>query len=117
MCWLRGKAMRKHEIEREAIAGGRVRGRDVARVSRSRKYITLRHAWPENVDARAWARIMREARELAESVGASEIYDPRGWLIAEVDQTPPCAESMGCLCAFHARGGNAYQPCNASEGK
>lgn len=28
---------------------------------------------------------------------------------------PRCAAEMGCLCAFHARGGSAKKPCNATE--
>lgn len=30
--------------------------------------------------------------------------------------TPPCAASMGCLCAGHARGNPASAPCDTSEG-
>lgn len=29
--------------------------------------------------------------------------------------TPPCAASMGCLCAGHARGNPATAPCDTSE--
>lgn len=29
---------------------------------------------------------------------------------------PPCAASMGCLCAGHARGNPASVPCDTSEG-
>lgn len=28
---------------------------------------------------------------------------------------PPCAVSMGCLCAGHARGNDATEPCDTSE--
>lgn len=31
-------------------------------------------------------------------------------------RVPPCAASMGCLCALHARKPNSPEDCNASEG-
>jgi hypothetical protein len=35
---------------------------------------------------------------------------------SDVEKVPPCAASMGCLCAGHARGDDADAPCNTSEG-
>lgn len=32
-----------------------------------------------------------------------------------IDVTPECAQAMGCLCAFHARGGDYLLPCDATE--
>lgn len=31
------------------------------------------------------------------------------------DKIPPCAASMGCLCAGHARGNAADAPCDTTE--
>jgi hypothetical protein len=31
------------------------------------------------------------------------------------EQIPPCAASMGCLCAGHARGQPADAPCDTAE--
>ena len=30
-------------------------------------------------------------------------------------RVPPCAASMGCLCAAHARGADSTAPCDARE--
>ena len=42
--------MLKAAIQNAAISGLPLDGHDVARVSRSRKWITLRHSWPNNTD-------------------------------------------------------------------
>ena len=34
---------------------------------------------------------------------------------AAFNDLPPCAQSMGCLCAAHARGAAATEACNATE--
>jgi hypothetical protein len=85
--------MTKREIMREAECGGRVRPRDVARVSRSRKYVTLRHVWPEDVDARVWARIERESLRLCQDIAnytghAVELYAAEGHVLAQVQPQP-----------------------------
>ena len=39
-------------------------------------------------------------------------------LLAKMGETkniPPCAASMGCLCAGHAKGNAATEPCDTSE--
>jgi hypothetical protein len=36
------------------------------------------------------------------------------WITMD-DLVPSCVESMGCLCAFHARNGDPARPCNATE--
>lgn len=33
------------------------------------------------------------------------------------DETPPCALAMGCLCACHAAGLDAGEPCDTSEAR
>jgi hypothetical protein len=31
------------------------------------------------------------------------------------EEVPPCAAAMGCLCAGHARGADASEPCDTTE--
>lgn len=60
--------------------------RDVARLSRDRRVITLRHVWPDDTDARVWHAVStvvyRRAREVAaETKRAVTIYAKEGWTI------------------------------------
>ena len=64
--------MRRADVLSAGIGGGRLTGRDVARVTRS-GCVRLRHAWPQYTDARAWDAIRRAALRLAREVSA-----PRG---------------------------------------
>lgn len=71
-----------------APMGGQLSFHDVATVSRDRRSITLRHAWPEDVDARVWNNLMhlvgREAQRLADETGRSvEVYASGGWTIQQ----------------------------------
>ncbi len=66
-------------------------------------------------------------REVSVSVSAALVADMFGKTDAEITadlrrviardkrEVPPCAVSMGCLCAFHARGCAVSIPCNACE--
>lgn len=49
-----------------------------------------------------WLRNIREQQGLSRARRAAVI--------------PPCAASMGCLCALHARAPRSPEACNASEG-
>jgi hypothetical protein len=77
----------KTEIEGRAISGQRLQGQDVARLSRDRKIMRLRHVWPEGTDGRVWAGVRRAfmawAHEIADQTGKPvEIYAKegfRGW--------------------------------------
>lgn len=60
-------------------------------------------------EAAAWNARNREAEKDAEQRRAAEDAIP-------VKRIPLCAASMGCLCWFHARGGNVDAQCDASEG-
>ncbi len=82
--------MIKRKIENRAISGLKLRGADVARVSRDRRKMTLRHCWPNEVDARVWDGVRRAfmllAYEIANATGHSvEVYDPRGWVLECVE--------------------------------
>lgn len=68
----------KRDIENAAVSGLSVDGRDVARVSRDGRTVTLRHSWPEGTDGRVWAGVIGAARRLARDVGATEVYAARG---------------------------------------
>jgi hypothetical protein len=37
------------------------------------------------------------------------------WRIAGMPAVPPCAASMGCLCAGHANGASPLEACNTTE--
>ena len=85
----------KHDVEIALLSGvapmgGRIDVSDVATVSRDRRAITLRHAWPENVDARVWHNLMSlvraEARRVADQTGRPvEVYAKQGWVIDSVE--------------------------------
>ena len=69
--------------------GSRLHFSDVARLSRDKKVITLRHVWPDNVDARVWhavsgvvyARALEVAKETGRRV---EIFSKEGFQIYDV---------------------------------
>jgi hypothetical protein len=76
-------------IENLAIAGLRLDPRAVARTSRSRRAITLRHTWTAGDDGRVLDAVRRTwralARDLAALTGcAIEVYDPSGCMVDEV---------------------------------
>jgi hypothetical protein len=76
----------KDRIEDRAIAGLPIDPHAVAAVSRDRRVITLRHAWPENVDGRVWDGVRRAyqrlAREIANSTGRGvEVYAKQGYML------------------------------------
>lgn len=50
-----------------------------------------------------WLRNIREQQGLSRAPRANRTI-------------PPCAASMGCLCALHARAPHSPEACNASEG-
>lgn len=75
--------------------GSRLDFADVARLSRDKRVITLRHVWPDDTDARVWHAISgvvtRRAVEIAEQTGKSvEIYAKEGF---QIEQIEPLAAS------------------------
>ena len=81
--------MKKVAIEDRAISGLKLNGEDVAALSRNGKHLTLRHVWPESVDARVWDGVRRAfmswAQEIADASGKSvEIYSKHGDLLEQV---------------------------------
>jgi hypothetical protein len=84
--------MYKSQIALAAKYGGRFSPHDVARVSRDGTSITLRHCWNDDTDGRVVDAVRRAymelAREQAERIRkAVQIYDPRGWMIEQVEWT------------------------------
>jgi len=70
--------------------GSRLDFADVARVSRDKRAITLRHVWPEDTDARVWHAISRtvtkRAIALANETGRPvEIFSKEGFRIEQVE--------------------------------
>lgn len=58
----------------------------MATEARSGRYVTLRHAWPDNVDGRVWAAVkraaMRRAYGLADESGRPvEVYAKQGYVV------------------------------------
>lgn len=86
--------MRKSDIKSWAMGnGGPLEVRDVARVSRDSRTITLRHAWPDDVDARVWdvvrSAFMRGARTVLASdarVRRVQVFTHDGNLLEEVNE-------------------------------
>lgn len=83
----------KKKIEDRASAGLPVDPHEVASVSRSRRVVTLRHAWPEDGDARVWDGIRRAyhrlAKDLANSTGRRiEVYAKQGHMLDSVSPDP-----------------------------
>ena len=79
----------KARIRDRAISGLDVDPAEVARVSRSKRYLTMRHAW-QNEDGRASDGVFTAARRLARSVArrtgkSVEIYHRDGSLLAVVE--------------------------------
>ena len=86
-----GDLVSKTQIENAGLSGLPVTFGDVARVSRKhRGVVTLRHVWPENVDARIWSAVrraaIRGAQEMADRIGrAVEVYNVHGNVIAQIE--------------------------------
>lgn len=81
----------KKAIEDRAISGLRVNGEDVASVNRKYGSLTLRHVWPDNIDARVWDGVrkayVRLARDLANlSSKRVDVYSKHG---DQIDQISP----------------------------
>lgn len=87
--------MKKADIELAAMSGygpygSQLDGLDVARVSRDKRCVTLRHSWPENIDARIWAGVRREAWGLAQRIAnetgrSVEIYTHDGITLDQIE--------------------------------
>jgi hypothetical protein len=78
---------RKSDIENAGLSGMPVAFADVARVSRSKRVVTLRHVWAESCDGRIWSAVRlavsRGAQDLADSTGRTvEVYSARGHMIS-----------------------------------
>lgn len=59
---------------------------------------------------------LAEANDLARQVGfQADRLQLEINAHAERANLPPCAASMGCLCAGHARGDDASAPCDTTE--
>lgn len=72
----------------EAAMWGHADARDVIIVSRDRRSVRYRHAWPEDVDERVWYTIfyvvMAAVRDLARETGECvEVYCSRGCLLVQ----------------------------------
>lgn len=83
------RQFRKVEIERRAAYAGLCNIEDVARISRDKRVITMRHVWNDRTDARAWDVIRRElhttACELARRTrNAVSVYAKDGHMIDHV---------------------------------
>lgn len=81
--------MLKRTIIDRALYGLPLDGRDVARVSRCRKYLTYRHTWADDTDGRVWDGVRFAARKLAQTVAnqtgrSVAIYASGGWRLDEV---------------------------------
>lgn len=91
------KRMSKTDIELAALSGygpygSALAGSDVARVSRDKRCITMRHAWRDDIDARVWAGVRNAAwglaRQVADETGRGvEIYASGGWSLDVVEPT------------------------------
>ena len=84
--------MRKARIMDRALHGLPLDGSDVARVSRSRRYVTYRHSWPDDVDGRVWDGVsragMRLAQRVADQTGSVvEVYSRSNNLLEQVEPT------------------------------
>lgn len=87
------RAMKKRWIENNARSGLDVYGEWVARVSRDKRTLTLRHAWPEDTCATVWYPIWAAAKRLACEVAAAtgrdvEIYSHDGVCLAQIGFEP-----------------------------
>ena len=92
--------MTKRHIEIAAESGygpfgSLLSGADVARVSRDRRVVTLRHVWPDDTDARVWHGVEQAAYTLAREVVRRtgrpvSILTAEGWCVDQV--TPDDAD-------------------------
>lgn len=86
--------MKKQNIINAGVSGLPLRGIDVARVSRDKRRITLRHAWKDDVDGRVWAAIRAAFGDLARSVVKStrksvQVYAYEGYMIDQYEPESP----------------------------
>ena len=80
----------RRDIENAGLSGLPVSFEQIARVSRNKRVVTLRHAWADDVDGRIWSAVrrtfLRGAQKLANETRKSvEVYAKQGWLIEAVE--------------------------------
>jgi len=83
----------KAQIENWAVSGMPLSGEDVAVVSRDKRTIKLRHAWPDDTDARIWSGVrqafMALAGQVANKTGRPvEVYTKDGVMLEQVSPAP-----------------------------
>lgn len=93
-----------------------------AALDRALAVMGYRPAYPSEHERAVKRKEMRAAIEVAvygepQGLSASRTLAAAGEIVdnALARETPPCAASMGCLCAGHARGNPASTLCDTSE--
>jgi hypothetical protein len=79
----------KQQIIDAGISGLPIKGEDVASLN-PKGYLTLRHAWPDDLDGRAWHAIkrayVRYGQTIADATGKTiPVLSKQGWQIDEIE--------------------------------